>query len=375
MNAPSPHLYRKQALALDRDPATIDRALELERRIGAQGAHPVFTLNHLAALTGASWQYLRSIVARRRDPYLDIDRPKRDGRTRPISSPEPILMDVQRWILHNILCACSVHPSSYAYQRERSIVDCAEMHLDARWLIKLDIHDFFHSVPEHSVYPIFQRLGYPRLLSLELTRLCTRRGPMDQTSYEVPYESTAPYKTPVRGRLPQGAPTSGVLANVAMLDADAKLEALAHSEGLVYTRYSDDLTFSAGQDFSRPRAAHVIRRASAIVERSGFSLHRGKTRVVPPGARHIVLGLLLAEGRVRLRSEFKRRLEVHIRGVAKFGLTEHAQVRHFDSVLSMINHVDGCIAFAKSVDPKFAEAAWDAWNTALEAGGYAQVVR
>jgi hypothetical protein len=56
--------------------------------------------------------------------------------------------------------------------------------------------------------------------------------------------------------------------------------------------------------------------------------------------------------------------------VTKFGLAEHADHRHFDSVLSMINHVDGCIAFAASVEPKFAENLRDAWLAALSASGY-----
>lgn len=369
MSVPSPHLYRQRALAQGRDPETVDRALEIENRTRTRGAHPVFTLNHLAQLTGASWTYLREIVARRRDPYLSIDRPKRNGKTRPISSPEPMLMDLQRWILHNVLSACEVHTSSYAYQRERSILHCAEAHLHSKWLVKMDIHDFFGSILERRVYSVFADFGYPPLLSLELARLCTRSRTLDRKERDDEYHG-GPYPVSPKARLPQGAPTSGALANAVMFDADARLEDLAVSESLVYTRYSDDLVFSAGADFSRQRAAELIRRATAILERSGFSPHRTKTRVIPPGARHVVLGLLLAEGQVRLLPEFKRRVEVHIRGVAKFGAAEHARHRHFDSVLAMINHVDGCIAFAESIDSGFADNAREAWSAALRDSGY-----
>ncbi len=104
--------------------------------------------------------------------------------------------------------------------------------------------------------------------------------------------------------------------------------------------------------------------------REGFALHRAKTRVVPPGARHVVLGLLVDGDRVRLLPEYKRRLEVHVRGVAKFGLAEHADHRRFVSVLSMINHVDGLIAFAASVDRAFANNSRDQWNKVLLNRGY-----
>jgi RNA-directed DNA polymerase len=91
--------------------------------------------------------YLRDVVTRRRDPYVSISRPKKNGKPRPISSPEPVLMDIQRWILGRILSACTPDDASYAYQRTRSIVDCASRHAGARWMVKLDIHDFFGSVP------------------------------------------------------------------------------------------------------------------------------------------------------------------------------------------------------------------------------------
>jgi RNA-directed DNA polymerase len=177
------------------DPQTINRALEVIRTVGGRGATPVLTLKHLAQLTGASYYYLRDVVSRRRDPYISVTRPKKDGRTRAISSPEPVLMDVQRWILHRILVACAPDSSSYAYQRGRSIVDCASSHAGARWLVKLDIQDFFGSISERRVFAIFADLGYPRLLSLELTRLCTRIAePVPQMLRVSRYRGKAPYR-------------------------------------------------------------------------------------------------------------------------------------------------------------------------------------
>jgi RNA-directed DNA polymerase len=371
VSGPSPHLYGQQALAQGRDPQTIERALQIQRVVSETGAYPLYTLAHLAQVTGASWTYLRDVGARRRDPYLDIDRPKRDGRTRPISSPEPVLMDVQRWILHSVLPACSVHPASYAYQQQRSIVDCARQHLGARWLIKLDVHDFFETIRESRVYRIFRHLGYTRLLSLELTRLCTRI-PRDAaiTRNRYRFHGKAPYAVNVEGRLPQGAPTSGVLANAVAYGLDVKLSRLAQERRLVYTRYSDDIVLSAVDGFSRRDAIDVVRRASAMLTSEGFAIHRAKTRIVPPGARHIVLGLLVDRDSVRLLPEFKRRIEVHIRGVARFGLAEHAEHRDFDSILSMINHVDGCLAFAASVDSVFARGTRDRWEKALQDSAY-----
>jgi RNA-directed DNA polymerase len=119
------------------------------------------TLGELASRTGASSRYLREVISRRADPYDDITRPKKDGTTRPISSPEPVLMDVQRWLLKNVLRAAPAHHCSWAYQSGRSIVGCASEHIGARWLVKVDVHDFFGSIDEIRVYELFRRLQYP----------------------------------------------------------------------------------------------------------------------------------------------------------------------------------------------------------------------
>jgi hypothetical protein len=280
-------------------------------------------------------------------------------------------MDVQRWLLHRVLCACDLHAASFAYRPHRSILDSARLHVGARWLIKLDIHNFFGCVTERRVYRVFRQLGYTHLLSFELARLCTRPGDNRALQRrESRWYPGAPYAPDIEGALPQGAPTSGALANAAMQIIDAELAAYATSAALVYTRYSDDLTFSAGHAFSRGDAAALVNRVARVLGSEGFRLHRRKTRIVPPGARHIVLGLLVSDEGVRLLSAYKRRLEVHVRGVARFGLAEHAEHRRFDSILSMINHVDGGIAFAESVEPSYAHRLRDAWNEALRARGY-----
>jgi RNA-directed DNA polymerase len=365
-------LYRKAAESLGRDPTTIERAIATATRVRAHGGHPVYTLTHLARLTGARWDFLRDVAARRRDPYLDIVRIKRNGETRPISSPEAPLMDVQRWLLRHVVSALGSHDASYAYQEGRSILACAKKHIGARWLIKLDIHDFFESIGERRVYRLFANLGYPRLLSLEMARICTRlkgKGGRPDRVFHL-YQNKAPYSVDQEGVLPQGAPTSGALANATMLGTDAALEEFATSSGLIYSRYSDDMVFSAGSNFRREDADGVIQHAARVLDEAGLRLHSKKIRVIPPGARHVVLGLLVDDADVRLLPEYRRRLEVHVRGVQKFGLYEHAGFRKFDSVLSMINHVDGGIAFAKHVEPAFADRLRERWNEALASSGY-----
>jgi RNA-directed DNA polymerase len=364
-----PHLYAERGVAEGHSRAVVDKAAAEWGRLRARGLVPVLTLGHLARLAGVSHRYLREIVERTRDPYLDIVRLKRDGTIRPISSPEPVLMEVQRWILHNVLRPLAPHQVSFAYHRGRSIVQCAEQHVGARWLVKLDLHDFFGTVDEARAYRVFQDLGYARLVSFELARICTRMRGDRQYGVGMPRVIRS-YAVARQGVLPQGAPTSGALANAAARGLDGQLVTVAAEYGAIYTRYSDDLVFSAGASFDRAKAAALIGRVSEAVSDTGFVVHRKKTRVVPPGARHVVLGLVLGHQQVQLMPEFKRRVDVHIRGVSRFGLAEHARHRGFRSIISFVNHVDGCLAFAAAVEPEHAAKARRRWNEALISAGY-----
>jgi RNA-directed DNA polymerase len=277
-------------------------------------------------------------------------------------------MHAQRWILSRILNPVDAHPASFAYQRSSSIRACASRHLGADWLIKLDLHNFFHSIDERQVYLIFHGLGYARLPAFELARVCTR-----QATFTFPGTSRfrvmrhrdqviSDYDTSFLGYLPQGAPTSGALANLVARPLDDRLTVIADEHQLVYTRYADDITLSASRPFSRRRASRIIHQVSLAVRAAGFLVHQKKTRVVPPGARRIVLGLLVDGERVRVTRELRSRVESHVYGAEKFGLASHQTARGFASALGLIRHVDGLLAFAHDIDPTWASPWWERWR-------------
>lgn len=117
---------------------------------------------------------------------------------------------------------------------------------------------------------------------------------------------------PARGHLPQGAPTGGALANLVMREVDREITAYADRHGLVCKRYSDDVVLSTRATSPAGRHAAINNVTNTLAAR-GLRVHRTKTRIITPGARKIVLGLLVDGERPRLLPEFKRRLEVHVR--------------------------------------------------------------
>ncbi|MGY1453470.1 reverse transcriptase family protein [Streptomyces sp. SS8] len=280
-------------------------------------------------------------------------------------------MEVQRWILHEILDRLPVHPAAFAYVRGRSVVDCARRHLGARWLVKIDIRDFFGSVGERQVYGVFRREGYQPLPAFELARLCTwddERGTDDARKER--YPAIEDYLRGSGGFLPQGAPTSGALANLVVRSMDERLALVAARHRMVYTRYSDDMVFSSAAPFSRPDAIVLLREFTHVVQGHGFEANRRKTQIVPPGARKSVLGLLVDGDTLRLTGDFKTRVRSHLYGIERFGLRPHQEHRGFASMAGLVNHVDGLITYALVVEPVWARPVRGRWRAVLHEQGW-----
>lgn len=375
MISASPNLYRSIGAQRSIDSHIIERALQQAGPPESRGLPAVLTLGHVAHLTGADYKYLREIIERRRDAYKPFLIRKRNGGARAISAPEPQLAAVQKWIANHILNPQRPHSASYAYAPKSSPVRCAARHLGASWVIKVDIHDFFESISEKSVYAVFREAGYQPLVAFELARLCTRLPHGDELknskwSIEREPSRIRDYETKAKGHLPQGAPSSPMLANLASRNMDKALQSLADREKLTFTRYSDDVVFST-VCFDRKRAGTLLIEVERIFRTFGHALHRKKISVAAPGARKVVLGLLVQGDTVRLTKEYRSRLADHIRGVEKFGLMAHADHRHFASIWGMVRHIQGLLSYASHVEG--ADAIKNLrmkWTAALEREGW-----
>jgi len=375
MISDSPHLYRHGGRAAGRPDALLDHALAQASRVESRGLRAVLTLKHLSHQTGASYPYLREIVQRIRDPYTEFSRTKRSGQSRTISTPELPLMSVQRWILRNILSRIEPHAASFAYQRSRSAPMCAVQHIGAKWLLKTDLHDFFPTIDERAVYRVFLGLGYVPLVSLELSRICTRSMPNGPVIHPDKgfkrYTAIPSYSGTSRmGVLPQGAPTSGALANLAAVRLDERVARIARTRSLIYTRYVDDIVLSGSGRFIRGQVVDTLREVESAAHASGFLLHRRKTQIVPSGARKIVLGVLIGDTGIRIRPEMRSHIQAHIRGVDRFGLDVHARHWGFASVAGIVNHVWGLLWFANDVEPEWSHERQRAWSEILIRQGW-----
>ena len=345
-----PHIFRGIAEAEGCSLKFID-ILEAEgMRLASRGLPVVFTLGHLSRLVGAPLGLLESVVSRKSDPYRVFKLRKR-GKTeqyRLITIPSPALINAQRWIHHNILMKQPVHNCSTAFGQGCSPKDNAERHCGARWLVKTDITNFFESITEQQVYRVFLEIGIRPQLAFQLSRICTR---VSEKSFKYKYRRWN--KNGVRlGHLPQGSPTSPILANLVCRTLDEDMSVLALKYRCTYSRYADDIVFSSSS-LSRAKASEIIATVSEKLEYMGFRRNRRKTTVSPPGARKIVTGLLVDQKKPRLPREFKDKINLHLFHAQKHGIWDHCKQRSFRSIIGFRAHLHGLITFAENVDPAY----------------------
>jgi RNA-directed DNA polymerase len=362
-----PQLYRRIGKSKSIDADILRHAVKIGSDITKRNAAlpPIFTLRHLAHLSDVDYGLLRVIVSRKLpDPYKTFRIRKRRGsvghdRFRRICVPDPELMRVQRWISKNVLAIIKPHAASVAYAKDSQILRAAEVHCGSRWLVKLDVSNFFESISEIAVYRVFREWNYQSLVSFELARLCTR---LSHDNYQAARrwsanrsgEMVIPEYTSARmGYLPQGAPTSPMLSNFAARNLDIAITDIAEANSMNYTRYADDVTLSTTDiGFTRRMASAVIGSVYSTMRRNGLSPNIAKTQVVPPGARKIVLGLLVDGESPRLTREFRGKLRQHLYYLGQpDGPRQHARNRGFESIIGLRNHIGGLICFAEQIEP------------------------
>ncbi|WP_460068882.1 reverse transcriptase family protein [Pseudomonas sp. S1_A06] len=328
---------------------------------------PIFTLKHLAHLTDVPYPFLHRTISRkyRAEAYNVFKLKKHNAghspdRFRWICAPTEDLLRVQRWINTHILSKIQPHEASFAYDNRNGVLETAQLHCGATWLIKLDLTNFFESILEPQVYELFRSFGYQPLVAFELSRLCTRvraSGNPDQRHGNKPLPPGLPYSGDTRiGHLPQGAATSPRIANLVMQSLDETLQTYATENDLMYSRYADDLVFSSKGVFDRLQATQHIKAINKCIAEEGFWLNTAKTKIVTPGARKIVLGLLIDGDTPRLSKAYKKHVSDHLYYLAhpKIDAMAHTTRRGFHSLQGLINHISGKIAYGFSIEPDWA---------------------
>jgi hypothetical protein len=259
-------------------------------RLALPGMHDAQALAHAM---GLSLPELRFLAFERRvsriSHYRRFAMPKKTGGERIISAPMPRLKRAQYWVLDNILARAPLHPAAHGFTKNRSIVSNAAPHIGRAVVINVDLKDFFPSIAMPRVKGVFRQLGYSEQVATTLALLCTESATetvlVDGETFHVAHGPRT---------LPQGAPSSPALTNILCRRLDARLQGAAAKLGFDYTRYADDLTFSAHAEGAR-LAGKLLWRVRQIVVDEGFTPHPAKQHVMRSSARQSVTGIVVNE--------------------------------------------------------------------------------
>jgi len=279
------------------------------------------TIEDLSGLLEIGLKELCLLIGNADNSYVSFRIPKRSGKKRIIDAPQPLLKNIQRCLLDRLLYQKMPHQAVHGFVPGKSIVSNARCHTGRQWVATLDIQDFFPSTTSGHVRQVLAQIPSIAPPVVEsICRLVTRND-----------------------RLPQGAPTSPHLANLAFYDADRALTRLAGEYRLVYTRYADDLAFSGNE-----KPDGLPEDVGAIVLAHGYRLAEDKTKITGRHRRQLVTGLVVNDG-VRLPRELRRKLRAimnEIRTTADFGIfpgslcgTEE-ELQGYLSLLAMVEQTE-----------------------------------
>lgn len=278
-------------------------------------------LEDLAQLVNFKPQAITYILFKLTDTqkFAEFEISKQSGGKRTISAPTQRLKRLQK-NLADLLANCLTEleargerktPFVHGFVKERSIATNAKNHRNKRWVLNLDLHDFFGTINFGRVRGILIK---DRNFSLNPTVATL----IAQISC---YKNT----------LPQGAPTSPIISNIVARPLDLKLVDLAKRYGCNYTRFADDITFSTNKaDFPEQLAKIATgtmhgwvlgEKISVTVAKAGFVENPKKTRLQYCRNRQEVTGLVVNK-RVNVTREYRKTVRAMLNRLVTTGKFE-----------------------------------------------------
>jgi RNA-directed DNA polymerase len=304
----------------------IDACLSYAKKLILQGIPPIYDVEHLSLLSGYSLKYIYGVTNSSSNFYRKFKILKKNGTLREISEPLPSLKEIQSWILENILTKIPVNAAAKAFVRGRSIRDNARFHKSQKYIVTVDIFDFFGTIGYGRVYRMFCSLGYSETVSLILAKLCC-----------------------LDDKLPQGSSTSPAISNIIFRSLDELIFDFARENRMRYTRYADDITLSG--ESCPPIVLNWLR---STLLRDGFRLNSTKTRVLRSHQRQLVTGIVV-NSKLQAPRSIRRQLRKDAYYIEKYGIDTHAIESKIDRA-HFREHLLGIAGFVLWLNPNDRDA-------------------
>jgi len=208
-----------------------------------------------------------------------------------------------------------------------NIVSNAACHAGKRYVMNIDVKDFFPSITGEMVYRAFRSVHFGHEAAVWFSLLAT-------------YD----------GRLPAGAPSSPVVSNIVCLTLDHSLMTYSKLRNYAYSRYADDLTFSSDEPFTREQIAGIV----SLLRQNGFEVNHRKFRIQSRSSRQTVTGLTVNE-KVNIDRRKLKKLRAIFHDIRRKGIEEAAK-RYYKTqnitekqTLMFENSLTGYLQFVRQV--------------------------
>lgn len=248
--------------------------------------------------------------------YTQFKIPKRSGGHRTISAPRDELKQLQRRLSDRLQdCLAEIEVArgvkariSHGFKRGSSITTNAAVHRRRRYVLNLDLSDFFGTINFGRVRGYFIK-NRDFALSPDVATLIAQIACHDN-------------------QLPQGSPCSPIISNLVGNILDMHLSTIARATGCSYSRYADDLTFSTSKNpfpheiaVQTPGDPNVWQLGPALtkaIARADYKVNPQKTRMQYRDSRQEVTGIIVNK-RLNTRIEYRRTARAMVHRLLKTG--------------------------------------------------------
>lgn len=189
------------------------------------------------------------------------------------------LKEIQKRLQRNILQRLQIPSYAFGAIKGKDNISNAKQHQGKKYIFTTDLTNFFPSITNKQVYEMFVSFDFSPTVARYLTKLTTYKG-----------------------KLPQGAPTSPIVANLVFVKTGRHLQEYATLNNLTFTSFVDDLTFSSPTDF-KGKTQEIL---NAIIA-DGFKISHKKTNYESKSP--TVTGVIVKNNNLDLTKEFKEKLK------------------------------------------------------------------
>ena len=282
-------------------------------------------LDELALVLGLSRSDLDKFLREKATHFGHFEIPKIDGTSRPIDYPKKGLKKLQRIILQRLYDCLHIPSYLHGGLPNRTVFSHARTHLKKSYVSTFDIRNFYPSVQVKHIRPVLIEAGFDGAALSAVTDLVT-----------------------LDGRVPQGCPTSSLLANLAFVYVEHKVRKYAKRHQWSYSRFVDDIAVSSATSIA-PLAGII----NSCFMSQGFSLAKGKTHHFDQSQRQIVTNLVV-NAKLRPTPEFTKELRHTIQLCLEIGPLKVATSEGL-TVRAMKRRLNGRIGYLKGCSPETAD--------------------